>query len=198
MATKLEPEESRGGRPRAAGILTRSPMPGIASHRNRNRGGLGRGRERHGRRRIAGPVTAAVGAALGAVAGGLAGKGLGELIDPTTEDNWLRDNSTRGPMSRRARPSTCISPSIDTARKPRSEIWRRRIRRRSWMIWEKDLGPVARSCRIEMAPRNAMRSRIPTSAPPSSSARRTELRRAPQPSWKKTEPNEISSATRSE
>src|SRR3954452_13410369 len=41
---------------------------------------------------VAGPVTAAVGAALGAVAGGLAGKGVGELIDPTTEDNWLRDN----------------------------------------------------------------------------------------------------------
>lgn len=41
---------------------------------------------------VAGPVGAAIGAALGAVAGGLAGKGVGELIDPTTEDNWLRDN----------------------------------------------------------------------------------------------------------
>jgi hypothetical protein len=39
-----------------------------------------------------GPVGAAVGAAVGAVAGGLAGKGVGEWIDPTTEDNWLRDN----------------------------------------------------------------------------------------------------------
>ncbi|MFO0952870.1 MAG: hypothetical protein U0835_17315 [Isosphaeraceae bacterium] len=46
---------------------------------------------------VAGPVTAAVGAALGAVAGGLAGKGVGELIDPTTEDNWLRDNYTSRP-----------------------------------------------------------------------------------------------------
>ena len=27
----------------------------------------------------------------GAVAGGLAGKGIGELIDPTTEDNWIRE-----------------------------------------------------------------------------------------------------------
>lgn len=27
----------------------------------------------------------------GAVAGGLAGKGVGELIDPTTEDNWIRE-----------------------------------------------------------------------------------------------------------
>src|SRR5690349_9793555 len=41
---------------------------------------------------VAGPVGAAIGAAAGAVAGGLAGKGVGELIDPTTEDNWLRDN----------------------------------------------------------------------------------------------------------
>ncbi|QEH36627.1 hypothetical protein OJF2_52120 [Aquisphaera giovannonii] len=41
---------------------------------------------------VAGPVGTAVGAAIGAVAGGYAGKGIGELIDPTTEDNWLRDN----------------------------------------------------------------------------------------------------------
>jgi hypothetical protein len=39
-----------------------------------------------------GPVGAAIGAAVGAVAGGYAGKGVGEMIDPTTEDNWLRDN----------------------------------------------------------------------------------------------------------
>jgi uncharacterized protein (TIGR02271 family) len=39
-----------------------------------------------------GPVGAVIGAiAGGAAAGGLAGKGVGELIDPTTEDNWLRD-----------------------------------------------------------------------------------------------------------
>ena len=41
---------------------------------------------------VAGPVAAALGAAAGAVAGGYAGKGVGEMIDPTTEDNWLRDN----------------------------------------------------------------------------------------------------------
>ncbi|QEL17911.1 hypothetical protein PX52LOC_04923 [Limnoglobus roseus] len=40
----------------------------------------------------AGPVGAVVGAiAGGAVAGGYAGKGVGELIDPTTEDNWIRE-----------------------------------------------------------------------------------------------------------
>jgi hypothetical protein len=41
---------------------------------------------------FAGPVAAAFGAAAGAVAGGYAGKGVGELIDPTIEDDWLRDN----------------------------------------------------------------------------------------------------------
>ena len=41
---------------------------------------------------VAGPVAAAVGVAVGAVAGGYAGKGIGEMIDPTTEDTWLRDN----------------------------------------------------------------------------------------------------------
>src|SRR3982750_2917322 len=41
---------------------------------------------------VAGPVGAAIGAAVGAVAGGYAGKGVGELIDPTTEDNWLRES----------------------------------------------------------------------------------------------------------
>src|SRR3982750_2902361 len=39
----------------------------------------------------------AVGASPGAVAGGLAGKGIGEVIDPTTEDNWLRENFASRP-----------------------------------------------------------------------------------------------------
>ena len=41
---------------------------------------------------VAGPLGAAIGAAVGAVAGGYAGKGVGELIDPTTQDNWLREH----------------------------------------------------------------------------------------------------------
>ncbi len=41
---------------------------------------------------VAGPMAAAIGTALGAVAGGYAGKGIGELIDPTTEDSWLHEN----------------------------------------------------------------------------------------------------------
>jgi len=41
---------------------------------------------------VGGPIGAVIGGIVGgAVAGGLAGKGVGELIDPTTEDNWLRE-----------------------------------------------------------------------------------------------------------
>lgn len=44
----------------------------------------------------AGPVGAVIGAiAGGAAAGGLAGKGIGELLDPTTEDNWIREYLAR-------------------------------------------------------------------------------------------------------
>jgi hypothetical protein len=50
---------------------------------------------------VGGPVGAAIGAAVGAVAGGLAGKGVGEMIDPTTEDMWLRDNFASRPYVRR-------------------------------------------------------------------------------------------------
>ena len=38
---------------------------------------------------VGGPVGVVVGAVIGAVAGGYAGKGVGELVDPTTQDNWL-------------------------------------------------------------------------------------------------------------
>jgi hypothetical protein len=41
---------------------------------------------------VAGPVGTVVGAAVGAVVGGLAGKGLSEVIDPTAEDAYWREN----------------------------------------------------------------------------------------------------------
>jgi hypothetical protein len=45
---------------------------------------------------VGGPIGAAIGAAIGGVAGGLAGKGIAEMIDPTVEDAYWRDNySTR-------------------------------------------------------------------------------------------------------
>jgi hypothetical protein len=39
---------------------------------------------------VGGPLAAAVGVAVGAVAGGYAGKSVGEIIDPTTADDFLR------------------------------------------------------------------------------------------------------------
>jgi hypothetical protein len=40
---------------------------------------------------VLGPPGVVLGTVAGAIAGGLAGKGVGELIDPTTEDNWIRE-----------------------------------------------------------------------------------------------------------
>jgi hypothetical protein len=41
---------------------------------------------------LAGPVGTLVGAAVGAIAGGLAGKGIAEMIDPTAEEAYWREN----------------------------------------------------------------------------------------------------------
>jgi hypothetical protein len=50
---------------------------------------------------VAGPVGAAIGAVVGGVAGGYAGKAVGEMIDPTTDDSWLRDNFASRPYVKR-------------------------------------------------------------------------------------------------
>lgn len=41
---------------------------------------------------LGGPIGAVVGAAIGGVGGGLAGKGVAEMIDPTQEEAYWRDN----------------------------------------------------------------------------------------------------------
>jgi uncharacterized protein (TIGR02271 family) len=48
---------------------------------------------------VAGPIGTAVGAVVGAVAGGLAGKGVGEMIDPTAEDTYWRENYKTRPYA---------------------------------------------------------------------------------------------------
>jgi len=50
---------------------------------------------------VAGPVGTAIGAAVGAVIGGLAGKGVAELIDPTREDAYWRENYKQRPYVNR-------------------------------------------------------------------------------------------------
>src|SRR5437763_6245530 len=53
-----------------------------------------------------GPPGVVLGTLASAIAGGFAGKGVGELIDPTTEDNWIReyfDSDTSAAKSGRTR-----------------------------------------------------------------------------------------------
>ncbi|HET9340942.1 MAG TPA: hypothetical protein VFQ55_18210 [Casimicrobiaceae bacterium] len=47
----------------------------------------------------AGPVGAVVGAVVGGVAGGLAGKGVAEMIDPTVEGTYWRENFASRPYA---------------------------------------------------------------------------------------------------
>lgn len=46
---------------------------------------------------VAGPVGTVAGAAIGAVVGGLAGKGVAEMIDPTVEEAYWRENYVSRP-----------------------------------------------------------------------------------------------------
>jgi hypothetical protein len=55
---------------------------------------------------VAGPIGTAVGAAVGAIAGGLAGKGVAEMIDPTVEEAYWRENY-------RARPYITTGAAFD-------------------------------------------------------------------------------------
>ena len=48
---------------------------------------------------VVGPVGTAIGAAVGAVVGGLAGKGIAEMIDPTAEDAYWRENYADRPYT---------------------------------------------------------------------------------------------------
>lgn len=48
---------------------------------------------------VGGPVGAVVGAAVGAMAGGMAGHTAGEVVNPTEEDAYWRDNYSRRPYA---------------------------------------------------------------------------------------------------
>jgi hypothetical protein len=51
---------------------------------------------------VGGPVGAAVGAVAGGIVGGLAGKGIGEWIDPTQEEQWVKEYYDSRPDPERA------------------------------------------------------------------------------------------------
>jgi len=65
---------------------------------------------------VTGPVGAAVGAVVGAVAGGYAGKGVGEMIDPTSEDAWLRENFSSRPYVREGETFETYKPAYGYGR----------------------------------------------------------------------------------
>jgi hypothetical protein len=46
---------------------------------------------------VGGPIGAGVGLVVGAVAGGLGGKGVAEMIDPTVEDAYWREEYSSSP-----------------------------------------------------------------------------------------------------
>ncbi len=48
---------------------------------------------------VVGPVGTVIGAAIGAIAGGFAGKGVAELVDPTVEDAYWRENHASQPYA---------------------------------------------------------------------------------------------------
>jgi uncharacterized protein YcfJ len=60
---------------------------------------------------VAGPLGTALGAAIGAVAGGLAGKGIAEMVDPTVEDAYWRENHRKAPYYAQGRDYDFYAPA---------------------------------------------------------------------------------------
>lgn len=60
---------------------------------------------------VGGPVGAVVGAAIGGVAGGLAGKSVAEMVDPTVETAYWRDNYAARPYYETGRPYEHYEPA---------------------------------------------------------------------------------------
>ena len=92
MGSTLEPQEKIDLPPTAAAVKTRLRVNRERIQSKRASEPRSSAQPRAWPPALAGPVGTAVGAIGGGIAGGYAGKGIGELIDPTTEDNWLRDN----------------------------------------------------------------------------------------------------------
>ena len=60
---------------------------------------------------VGGPAGAVVGGAAGAVAGGLAGKGAAEVVNPTVEDAYWRENYRMRPYIDSSRPYDFYEPA---------------------------------------------------------------------------------------
>ena len=106
---------------------------------------------------VAGPVGTIAGAAIGAVVGGLAGKGVAEMIDPTAEEAYWRENYEREPYYERGHTYATTIPVPRGLGRPRAlrrrtfdEVERElradyeRNRGKSRLEWEKTGTPRAR------------------------------------------------------
>lgn len=60
---------------------------------------------------VGGPVGAVIGGVVGAVAGGAAGRGAAELVNPTEEDKYWRDNYRNRPYYSTGREYTEYEPA---------------------------------------------------------------------------------------
>jgi phage tail tape-measure protein len=60
---------------------------------------------------VAGPVGAVVGAAVGGVAGGLMGKGAAEVVNPTVEEAYWRENYANRPYYAKETPYPQYAPA---------------------------------------------------------------------------------------
>lgn len=63
---------------------------------------------------VGGPVGAVVGGAVGAVAGGYAGKGVGEMVNPTEEENYWRNEYRNRPYYKEDRGFDYYEPAYRT------------------------------------------------------------------------------------
>ncbi len=70
---------------------------------------------------VAGPIGTLVGAAVGAIAGGLAGKGVAEMVDPTVEDAYWRENHVKQPYYSSDRAYDAYAPAYRTGYEGRAK-----------------------------------------------------------------------------
>ena len=70
---------------------------------------------------VAGPAGTLIGAAVGAIAGGLAGKGVAEMVDPTVEDAYWRDNHVKQPYYSKGREYDAFAPAYRTGYEGRAK-----------------------------------------------------------------------------
>lgn len=95
---------------------------------------------------IGGPIGAVAGAVIGGVAGGYGGKAVGEWIDPTTEDTWLRDSFEKKEYVRKGDTFDTYVPAYRYGGVAESHLQGKRFDESEAELragWEKD--PAARS-----------------------------------------------------